>query len=86
MRSGLILTLVCVCVVFGALLILYFVYSLIGMACNGKFRIRKKKGDEPTDDEVAAMAIALDLYLHEEQAKKDEGIHDYESGMITIKR
>ncbi len=89
------LTLISVCVVFAALLILYGVYSLSGDIFSGKFKRKAGKGAENaqeiaaaiamalrsecgSDEEVAALA-ALCLYL-------DDGVHDVESGIITIRR
>ncbi|MCQ2166707.1 MAG: OadG family protein [Bacteroidales bacterium] len=95
---GLTLTLVSVCVVFGALLLLYRAYHLIGNFFNGKFAGRHKgKKDE---EQAAAIAVALDRYINEEcggeeQAAiaaalhlylEEEGVHDLESGIITIRR
>lgn len=92
------LTLVSVCVVFCALLLLYRAYLIIGKAFTGQYK-RKSKGGE-NDEQTAAIAIAIDRYLEErcggeEQAAiaaalhlylEDNEVHDIESGIITIKR
>ena len=100
---GLTLTLVCVCVVFGALLLLFGAYSLSGGFFTGKIKNPFKLlhcGKKTEDEEVAAISIALDDYLSsgdnpEEAAAiatalhlylEDSASHDYESGIITIKR
>ena len=86
------LTIISVCVVFTALIILYGIYSLSGGIFSGKFK-RKPKGmdgeiaaaiamaleAEKGSETEAAVAAALHLYLN-------EGIHDVEPGIITIKR
>jgi len=88
------LTLVSVSVVFGALIILYIAYSI-----SGKLFTRQKKSSAPaaissskpdivTNEEEIAAAIAIALYEEELSlaASQPEGIHDYESGIITIIR
>lgn len=88
LHNGLILTAVSVCVVFGALTILYFVYTIIGKVVNKE--IHRQSGekasggnqDSPSEEEIAAMTAAVDMYIRE----KDGDTHDFESGMITIKR
>lgn len=100
---GLIITIVSVAVVFSALIVLYFAYTFVGKAVNSTFswinifRCRKKshaKGS-PSEEEAAAIAMALDQELNGEtyaaiglalhQYLKDT-IHDDESYIITIKR
>ncbi|MBQ0096730.1 MAG: OadG family protein [Bacteroidales bacterium] len=95
---GLTLTLVSVCVVFGALFLLYRAYLIIGKAFTGRYK-RKASGSK-ADEQAAAIAIAIDRYLDEEcggeeQAAialalhlylEDEAVHDIESGIITIRR
>lgn len=87
-HNGLILTIVSVCVVFGSLAILYFVYTIIGKVVNKEFHRadQGKTSDSdpyaPTEEEIAAMTAAIDMYIKE----KDGNTHDYESGLITIKR
>lgn len=96
---GWILTAISVGVVFTALIVLFFVYKFIGNASSGKYS-RKSKGSAATatpDAETAAAialalsyetgadgataaAIALALHLH-----CDSGVHDRESGIITIR-
>lgn len=72
---GLIITLVSVTVVFVALVILYFAYTFIGKATNGKIDFRRcfrscrkaSASDKCTsDEEAAAIALALDQELNGE--------------------
>ena len=92
---GFTLTLVSVAVVFSALIILYFIYSLSGNIVSGKY---KHKGSTPDDSQAVAAAIAMAL---EQEACSDEAeaaiatalhlylsesIHDIEPGIITIKK
>lgn len=72
---GLIITLVSVAVVFSALVILYFAYTFIGKAINGKidfrrcFRLCRKASSSdvrPSGEEAAAIALALDQELNGE--------------------
>lgn len=78
--DGILLALTSITIVFIVIASLIFAYSLVG-----KFMTRKKqvansvKNDGPTEKEIAAITMALDLYLNEEQ-------HDEESYVITIKR
>lgn len=103
---GVIITLVSVAVVFSALIILYFAYTLIGKSVNSNIswkRIfccesRKKagrKGEGPTEEEAAAIALALDQELGGETYAAigmalhqylNDTVHDNESYIITIKR
>lgn len=100
---GAIITLVSVCVVFSALIILYFAYTMIGKAASGnidfskifacKRRTKPVKG--PSDEEAAAIALALDqefngevyaaigLAIHQHM---NNTVHDLESYIITIRR
>ena len=94
---GLTLTLVSVCVVFFALLLLYRAYSLIGEGFTGKIG-RKSRGKAA--EEAAAIAVAIDRYMDEKCGTEqeaaisvalhlylqEEAVHDIESGIITIKR
>ncbi len=89
------LTLISVCVVFSALLILYGVYSLSGDIFSGKFRRKAGKGAENAQEIAAAIAMALrsECGSDEEVAALtalclylDDGVHDVESGIITIRR
>ena len=94
------LTLISVCVVFCALVILYFIYTLSGNIFSGKIKFGKKKekaGAETVDESVVAAAIAL--AVDAETGKGDEaaaialalhlhlngGVHDIEPGIITIR-
>lgn len=100
---GVIITVVSVAVVFTALVVLYFAYTFVGKAVNGKFdwkslacRFKRKaaKG-APSEEEAAAIAMALDqelnggtyaaigLALHQ---YLNDTVHDNESYIITIKR
>ena len=100
---GMILTLVSVAVVFTALIVLYFAYTFIGKAVNSTFswksifHCRKKspaKGS-PSEEEAAAIAMALDQELNGETYAAiglalhqylNDTVHDNESYIITIKR
>lgn len=100
---GAIISLVSVSVVFSALIILYFAYTLIGKLSSGELRIslperRKKirrKDKLPTEEEAAAIALALDQELNGEvyaaiglalDQYLGEKVHDMESYIITIRR
>lgn len=101
---GLIITLVSVAVVFVALVILYFAYTFIGKAVNGKIDFRRcfrscrkaSASDKcPSDEEAAAIALALDQELNGEAYAAiamamhqylNDTVHDTESYIITIKR
>ena len=101
-RFGLILTLTAVLVVFFALTVLYFCYTLIGKTLSGdwKFNFRSKKNEaapEMTPEVAAAIAMALEKELLPEDevaaavamALEAEGygeVHDRESYVITIRR
>ena len=93
------LTLISICVVFCALVILYFIYTLSGNIFSGKIKFSKKKkaGSETVDEPAVAAAIAL--AVDAETGKGDEaaaialalhlhlngGVHDIEPGIITIR-
>lgn len=102
---GAIITIVSVSVVFCALIILYFAYTLIGKILSGSIRIslpeRKKKpkavkgASVPTEEEAAAIALALDNALNGETYAAigmalhqyfNDTVHDNESYIITIRR
>lgn len=101
---GLIITLVSIAVVFSALVILYFAYTFIGKAVNGKIDFRRcfrscrkaSASDKcPSDEEAAAIALALDQELNGEAYAAiamamhqylNDTVHDTESYIITIKR
>lgn len=101
---GLIITLVSVAVVFSALVILYFAYTFIGKVINGKIDFRRcfrscrkaSASDKcPSDEEAAAIALALDQELNGEAYAAiamamhqylNDTVHDTESYIITIKR
>ncbi len=95
------LTLISVSVVFVALIILYFVYSLSGGIFSGKFKSRKKPRKSRSKDQdlvAAAIALALDAELSgidpQTQAaialalhlSLNDSVHDVEPGFITIDR
>ncbi len=82
--DGLILTSVAVMIVFFVLLCLTVAYRLIGLGSKTKLQKSAEKhvsdkSTTPTEKEAAAIAIALERYMKEEQ-------HDKESYIITIKR
>ena len=102
---GAIITIVSVSVVFCALIILYFAYTLIGKVSSGQVKIslprRKKspsgsgKSGGPSEEEAAAIAMALDQELNGEvyaaigmalHQYLNDTVHDNESYIITIKR
>ena len=93
------LTLISVCVVFCALVILYFIYTLSGNIFSGKIKFSKKnKAGSGTVDEPA-VAAAIAMAIDAETGKGDEaaaialalhlhlngGVHDIEPGIITIR-
>lgn len=99
---GVIITLVSVSVVFIALILLYYAYTFVGKAVNGEFKLKKKvrkapagKSGVPTDEEAAAIALALDQKMNGEtyaaiglalHQHLNDTVHDMESYIITIKR
>lgn len=101
---GAIITLVSVSVVFAALVILYFAYTLVGKAVNGNWKQERQKKAKaagkvskmgPSDEEAAAIAMALDQELNGETYAAiglalhqylNDTVHDNESYIITIKR
>ena len=93
---GFIITLVSIAVVFTALVVLYFAYSLIGKVLNKTIVIPKKRsGSNPTEEEAAAISMALDQELNGEvyaaigmalHQYMNDTVHDTESYIITIKR
>ena len=93
------LTLISVTVVFTALIVLYFVYSLSGGIFSGKFKREpkpKKAAKGTPDAEVAAaIAVALDMensgdvYAAIATAVHlylNDAVHDVEPGIVTITR
>lgn len=94
---GAIITLVSVSVVFLALVILFFAYTFIGRVASGELSFRKKasKKNGPSEEEAAAIAMALEeefgtetyaaigMALHQ---YLNDTVHDMESYIITIKR
>ncbi len=92
------LTLISVCVVFCALLILYGVYSLSGDIFSGKFKRKSAPKANATGDEQA-VAAAIALALSAEGTSDEEiaalaalslylgdSVHDIEPGFITIRK
>ena len=93
------LTLISVSVVFAALIVLYFVYSLSGSIFSGKFKRAPtpKKAVKGTPDAEVAAAIALaldmenggDVYAAIATAVHlylNDSVHDVEPGIVTIVR
>ncbi len=95
--QGWIMTLTSICVVFAVLILLWFIYSLVGKAFSGKFRssVPKVAGAKGMSPEVAAaIAMALEkennsevnaaiaLALHQYM---NDTVHDQESFVLTIK-
>ena len=93
------LTLISVSVVFAALIVLYFVYTLSGSIFSGKFKRapKPKKAAKGTPDEEVAAAIALaldmensgDVYAAIATAVHlylNDTVHDVEPGIVTIVR
>lgn len=82
--EGLVITVVGYCIVFSALVILYFFFNTFSKILNTKLKNRLRKEGKPelaelpeiTGEETAAISIAL--YLIKE-------LHDEESNVITIK-
>ena len=89
---GFTLTIISVGVVFSALLILYFVYSLSGKIFSGEIkRVIPGRSDsaevaaaialaldmEENGDEFAAISAAVHMYL-------SDTVHDIEPGIVTI--
>ena len=96
---GAIITLVSVCVVFFALIILYFAYDFIGKISSGRWKLpekkQKTKAGVPSAEEAAAIALALDQEMNGETYAAigmalhqylNDTVHDSESYIITIKR
>ena len=95
------LTLISVSVVFLALIILYFVYSISGGIFSGKFKGKAKPRKSKSKDQdlvAAAIALALDAEISgvdpQTQAaialalhlSLNDSVHDVEPGFITIDR
>ena len=95
---GVIITLVSVSMVFCALIVLFFAYTLIGKISSGKFRkpkLKKKASNEVPEEVAAAIAMALDNEFNSETYAAigmalhqyfNDTVHDQESYTITIKR
>ena len=94
------LTLISVTVVFSALIVLYFVYSLSGNIFSGKFkRAPKPKKRAAASGESAEVAAAIALALDMENGGDtyaaiatavhlylNDNVHDVEPGIVTIAR
>ena len=92
------LTLISVCVVFSALIVLYFIYTFSGNIFSGKYkRTPKVKAAKGTVDAEVAAAIALALEAEaggETEAAiatalhlyLSDAVHDVEPGVITLRR
>lgn len=93
------LTLISVTVVFAALIVLYFIYTLSGSIFSGKFKRapKPKKAVKGTPDAevAAAIAVALDMensgdvYAAIATAVHlylNDTVHDVEPGIVTIAR
>lgn len=89
------LTVTCVTVVFSALLILFFIYSLLGRLFTGGIRVKRKDRKGDIDPEVAA---AIAMALESETASETEAAislalhmflseeaHDRESFILTVR-
>ena len=100
---GAIITLVSVTVVFVALIILYFAYAFIGKLSSGEVKLKmpkskaapKLENGDPTPEEAAAIALALDQEMNGEvyaaigmalHQYLNDTVHDMESYVITIRR
>ena len=96
---GMIITIVSISVVFAALVLLFFAYTLIGKLASGQISLKKrtseKTGKTPSEEEAAAIAMALDRELGGETYAAiamaldmylNDTVHDMESYVITIKR
>jgi Na+-transporting methylmalonyl-CoA/oxaloacetate decarboxylase gamma subunit len=95
------LTLISVTVVFSALIVLYFVYSLSGNIFSGKFKRapKPKKKRAAASGESAEVAAAIALALDMENGGDtyaaiatavhlylNDNVHDVEPGIVTIAR
>ena len=91
------LTIISVSVVFLALLILYFLYSLSGKVFSGQFKRKPKKAKAGAPDEEVAAAIALALDMEQDgdtyaaiatavHLYLTQSVHDIEPGIVTIRR
>ena len=84
---GIIITVVSVAVVFTALVVLYFAYTFVGKAVNGKvdwkslvrrFKRKSKGKGMPSEEEAAEIAMALDQELNgETYAAIGLALHQY---------
>lgn len=98
-EHGFVLTLVSVTVVFTALIILWWLFSLLGKVSGGEGKKSKRanagKPGKMTDETAAAIAMALDQEMNGEvyaaiaaalHLYAEESVHDKESFVITIQR
>lgn len=93
------LTLISICVVFCALVILFCIYTLSGKIFSGQIKFGKKESVSKTKDDANAVAVAIALALDAETGCDDtaaaiamalhlyldDGVHDIEPGIITIR-
>lgn len=92
--KGWTLTVTSISVVFGALLILLIIFTISGNTISGKYKRRLKKGHAPSEEEAAAIAMALSEYSGDDaevaaiamalNLYMNEEVHDKESYRITI--
>lgn len=93
------LTIISVCVVFSALIVLYCIYTLSGNIFSGKFKRapKPKKAAKGTPDAEVAAAIALALNMEQSGDEYaaiatavhlylNDAVHDVEPGIVTITR
>ena len=93
------LTLINVSVVFAALIVLYFVYSLSGNIFSGKFKRAPKAKNAAKDTQDAEVAAAIALALDMENGGDvyaaiatavhlylNDNVHDIEPAIVTIVR
>ena len=79
---GFIVTLICVCVVFCALVVLFLLFNLLGkyMVYLAHRKEAKTKGTSTASNSEVIAAIAAAIHLYK------DGLHDTESDVITINR
>lgn len=91
---GWILSLIAVCVVFSALIILFCIYSLSGAFFSGKIKFKKGKKAPKNAEVAAAIALALQEECSDAtpaaialalELETSSQAHDIEPGIITIK-
>ena len=93
------LTLISVCTVFTALIILYFIYSFSGNIFSGKYKRQPRPKKAKKGEVDGAVAAAIALALEAEAGCETEvaiatalhlflsdAVHDIEPGIVTIRR